>query len=60
MIKKDRDICRIWDGVNEDHPDKSDEWRFQMTCDFYAIEFNDSIDVYDILSALEERENSNG
>lgn len=55
MIKRDRDICRIWDDVNEDHPGKSDEWRFQMTIDMFNIEFNDDIDVSDILEALEKR-----
>lgn len=57
MIKRDRDICRIWDGVNEDHPKKSDEWRMQMTCDIYNATYNDDISFGDIAEALEAREN---
>lgn len=56
MVKQDKDLCRIWDIVNNDHPGKSTEWCIQMTLDMYRFETKNSADVSDLMDALDKRE----
>jgi hypothetical protein len=54
MMRKTNSLRQQWDDICELYPDKSDEWRMQMTLDVYnASHKNRQADHSDLIEALE-------
>lgn len=49
---QDQWIREIFEEVEEDHPDKSEEWLYAMTIDVYRQRYGKKIDNGDIAYAL--------
>lgn len=57
MIRRDKDICRIWDIVCGDHPHQNTDWHISTTRALYSAEHKEPLHASEIMEALEAREN---